>query len=153
MKLNRRSFLAVATSALTAAGAATLWPLRALADWVRPEQAFQAKSLQDALAALGGPAEQASGIAFQTPEIAENGAVVPVSVKSSIPGTEQIAILVEVNPTPLAALFSFADGAEPTINTRVKVSKTGRLYAAVKAQGKLYVVSRETKVTLGGCGG
>lgn len=153
MRMHRRSFIAIATSALTAASASALWPLRALAEWTRPVQAFQAKTLQDALAALGGPAQRSSDIAFNSPEIAENGAVVPVGIQSGIPGTEQIAILVEQNPSPLAAVFDIPEGTEPTVNTRVKVSKTSRLYVAVKAQGKLYLTSRETKVTLGGCGG
>lgn len=153
MRMHRRSFIAFVTSAASAAAASALWPLRALADWVRPVQAFQAKALQDALAALGGPAQQSDAIAFLSPEIAENAAVVPVAVQSTVPGTEQIAILVEQNPTPLAAVFYFPDGTEPVVNTRVKVSKTSRLFVAVKAQGKLHFTSRETKVTLGGCGG
>lgn len=153
MRMHRRSFIAFVSSAATAAAASALWPLRALADWVRPVEAFKAKALEDALAALGGPGQPSDAIVFHSPEIAENGAVVPVGIQSSIPGTEQIAILVEENPTPLAAVFYFPEGAEPTVNTRVKVSKTSRLVVAVKAQGKLHLASRQTKVTLGGCGG
>ena len=149
MNLHRRSFLAVTAAAVTAA----LWPWRAFAQWVRPQAAFEAKGLESAFAAMGGTPEPSNDISFITPEIAENGAVVPVNVTSTIPGTTEIAILVEMNPNPLAALFVFADGTEASVQTRVKVSQTCKLHAVVRANGKLYGTSRESKVTLGGCGG
>lgn len=153
MNLHRRSFLTMSASMLAVATAAALWPLRALAQFARPDAAFEAKAFDAAFASLGGTPEPSSEITFMTPEIAENGAVVPVSITSKIPGTDQIAILVEVNPNPLAALFMIPEGTEPTVSTRVKVAQTGKLHAAVRAGGKWYSTSRETKVTLGGCGG
>lgn len=153
MNPQRRSFLAMGASIVALATTAALWPLRALAEWVRPDKAFEAKGLDATFAALGATPEPSTEINFMTPEIAENGAVVPVSVTSKIPGTEQIAILVEMNPNPLAALFMIPEGTEPSISTRVKVAQTCKLHAAVYAGGKWYGTARETKVTLGGCGG
>jgi len=153
MSLNRRSFLVSGASALALLAVAAAWPMRALAKLVRPEAAFAATNVKDALAGIGGSAEASAQIVFQTPEIAENGAVVPVSVTSNIPGTDQISILVEANPNPLVAVFSIPEGTLPAVQTRVKVAQTCNLTAVVRANGKNYSVSRETKVTLGGCGG
>ncbi|MCB1601470.1 MAG: thiosulfate oxidation carrier protein SoxY [Lysobacterales bacterium] len=153
MNMHRRSFLAMSASLVAVATTAALWPLRALAEWVRPQAAFEAKALDAVYASLGGTPEDSDQITFMSPEIAENGAVVPVSVSSKIAGTDQIAILVEMNPNPLAALFLIPEGTEPGVSTRVKVAQTCRLQALVHADGKWYRSSRETKVTLGGCGG
>jgi len=149
MSLQRRSFLTLLGLAVSAA----VWPLRALAQLVRPDAAFAAKALDAVYAGLGGTPEESSEITFLTPEIAENGAVVPVNVSSKIAGTDQIAIVVELNPNPLVAVFMIPDGTEPAVQTRVKVAQTCKLHALVRANGKWYSTSRETKVTLGGCGG
>ena len=117
--------------------------------------AFDSKTLDDTFKALGG------GGAAQTrryhdhdaPDIAENGAVVPVGVESSCPETESIALLVEKNPNPLAAAFDIPAGTEPSVTTRVKMGQSSNVYALVKADGKFYVAKKEIKVTLGGCGG
>ena len=90
---------------------------------------------------------------FQTPDIAENGAVVPVGITSNIPKTESIAILIEKNPNMLAAVFDIPQGTEPSVSTRVKMAQTSNVYALVKADGRYHVTSKEIKVTLGGCGG
>jgi sulfur-oxidizing protein SoxY len=153
MNMHRRSFLAMTASVVAVATTAALWPLRALAEWVRPQAAFEAKALDVVYASLGGTPEDSDQITFMSPEIAENGAVVPVSVSSKIAGTDQIAILVEMNPNPLAALFIIPEGTEAGVSTRVKVGQTCNLQALVRADGKWYRTSRETKVTLGGCGG
>ena len=79
--------------------------------------------------------------------------MVPVSVNSRVPKTEQILLLVEKNPNPMAASFHVPEGTEPFVSTRVKVSQTCNIHAVVKADGKFYSTHRETKVTLGGCGG
>lgn len=149
----RRHFLFRAAALCSLAGMAALAPLRAFAEWVRPQAAFDAKVLDEVFQGLGGTPEESTEIEFSSPEIAENGAVVPVSVTSKLPGTDQISILVEMNPNPLAAVFNFPEGTEPAIQTRVKMAQTCRLYAVVRANGKLYSSWRETKVTLGGCGG
>jgi sulfur-oxidizing protein SoxY len=118
--------------------------------------AFNAQSVADVLKALGaGTPVATTGVTWgSTPEIAENGAVVPVSVTSKLPGTDSIAILIEKNPSKLAALFQFLPGTEPTLSTRVKISESSNVYALVKTKdGKHYLATREIKVTLGGCGG
>ena len=119
------------------------------------KQAFEVKSLADAVKAMGGssPAESKDIQFANTPDIAENGAVVPFTIVSKIPKTEQIALLVEKNPNILSASFTIPEGTEPWINTRVKMGQTSNVIALVKADGKYYYTSKEVKVTLGGCGG
>ena len=127
-------------------------PGSARADWNK--QAFETKSLNDAVKALGGaPPIESKDVVLTSPDIAENGAVVPFTVQSKLPKTESIALLVEKNPTILAANFQIPDGTEPWVNTRIKMGQTSNVYALVKADGKYYYASKEVKVTLGGCGG
>lgn len=117
--------------------------------------AFETKSLSDAVKAMGGgaPAES-KDITITSPDIAENGAVVPFTIASKIPNTESIALLVEKNPNILAASFNIPAGTEPWVNTRVKMGQTSNVIALVKtADGKFYYAPKEVKVTLGGCGG
>jgi len=116
--------------------------------------AFTAKDIADAIKNAGyGGATESSDIVIKAPDIAENGAVVPVSATSNIPGTTSMAIFVEKNPAPMIANFEFSNGAEPYISTRIKMAKTSIVRVAVKAGGKNYTSSREVKVTIGGCGG
>ena len=122
------------------------------ADW--NQKAFEAKNLKDALGALGaGNPVNSNDIVMTAPEIAENGAVVPISAASKLPGTESISILIAKNPTALAASFDIPAGTEPTVSTRVKMAETSDVYVLVKAQGKYYTTKKEIKVTIGGCGG
>lgn len=115
--------------------------------------AFEGKNLDEVLKAFGGAAAEKSGeVSLNAPDIAENGAVVPVSVSTTLKATE-IAIVVEKNPNALAAHFSLPAGAEPFVTTRVKMGQTSNVLALVKADGKWFVASKEVKVTLGGCGG
>ena len=148
---------------LKTGGGLTLLSLVAAAGWLRPGEAFaewnkaafEAKTLDDTLKALGSSGSTPSkDIAFvATPDIAENGAVVPIGIASSIPKTESIAILIEKNPNMLAAVFDIPLGTDPAINTRVKMGQSSNVYALVKADGKYYAAVKEIKVTLGGCGG
>ena len=149
---------------LKTGGGITLLALVAAAGWLKPSDAmaqawnkaaFDAKTMDETMKALGGAAPaQSKDITFvSTPDIAENGAVVPVGVTSAIPKTESIAILVEKNPNMLAASFDIPAGTEPSVTTRVKMGQSSNVYALVKADGKYYVASKEIKVTLGGCGG
>lgn len=116
--------------------------------------AFTAKETADAINNAGyGGATESSDIVLKVPDIAENGAVVPVSATSNIPGTTSMAIFVEKNPTPMIANFEFSNGAEAYIATRVKMAKTSIVRVTVKAGGKNYTKGREVKVTIGGCGG
>jgi sulfur-oxidizing protein SoxY len=116
--------------------------------------AFEAKSLADVVKALGGtPPAESKDIVITAPDIAENGAVVPVGVASKIPNTQTVHILVEKNPNTLAAGFTIPAGTEANIATRIKMGQTSNVYAVVKAGDKYFVASKEIKVTLGGCGG
>ncbi len=154
MTMNRRQTLQAGLSASTMG-------LLLSAGIVTPAQAqsankagFEAKTLKDALASLGAaPAAGGAQITITSPDIAENGAVVPVGVTSEIAGTSDIYILVEKNPFPLSAGFSIPAGTEANVQTRVKMGQSSNIYAVVKANGKLYSSVKETKVTLGGCGG
>lgn len=143
-------------------GMALLWgliaagvirPGRALAaDWNKA--AFDTRTVADTIKALGGSAAtEGKAITLTAPDIAENGAVVPVTVTSELPKTESIAVLIEKNPNTLAASFDIPEGTEPTVSTRVKMGQSSNVYALVKADGKFYMASKEIKVTLGGCGG
>jgi sulfur-oxidizing protein SoxY len=114
--------------------------------------AFDATSVQDALSALGGIPAVGSEIVLTIPDTAENGALVPVSVACSLPGTREMFIVVESNPNPLVVRFSIPEGTEPFVATRIKMADTGNVYAVVKAQGKLYSACQRTQVTVGGCG-
>jgi len=117
--------------------------------------AFDTKSLNDAVKAMGGAgAAESKDITITSPDIAENGAVVPFTIASKVPNTAAIAILVEKNPNILAANFDIPQGTEPWVNTRVKMGQTSNVIALVKtADGKFHYASKEVKVTLGGCGG
>jgi sulfur-oxidizing protein SoxY len=116
--------------------------------------AFDTKSLQDTVKAFGGAAAtETKDIAITSPDIAENGAVVPVAVMSKLGKTESISILVEKNPNALSASFDIPGGTEPFVSTRVKMGQTSNVYALVKADGKYFYATKEIKVTLGGCGG
>jgi sulfur-oxidizing protein SoxY len=122
--------------------------------WAWNKAAFETKSLNDAVKAMGGTAAaESKDIAINSPDIAENGAVVPFTIQSKLPKTEQMALLVEKNPNIVAASFNIPDGTEPWVNTRVKMGQTSNFIALVKADGKFYYTVKEVKVTLGGCGG
>ena len=118
------------------------------------QTAFGGKSLEEIVKALGGgsytPTKAVSWGA--TPDIAENGAAVQVSVTSALPKTESIAIVIEKNPGPLAAQFEVPPGTDPTIVTRFKMAQTSNIHAVVKSDGKYFVATREIRVTFGGCG-
>ena len=155
MNIVRRSFLKLAGSvgALAAFGAAGL--LRSAGAWAAPwnKAGFESKAFADAMKNLGvtNPAESRD-IAITAPDIAENGAVVPVAVTSRIPNTEQISILAEKNPFPLAATFDVANGSEGYVSTRIKMGQTSDVWAVVKAGGKYFTARKEVKITVGGCG-
>jgi sulfur-oxidizing protein SoxY len=129
-------------------------PLVAFADADWNDKAFAAKSLDDVVKAFGGAsAAESADIALSVPEIAENGAVVPVSVDSKLAKTQSIAILVENNPSALSAQFDIPEGTDPSISTRVKMGETSNIIALVKTDTGYFYASRQVKVTLGGCGG
>lgn len=148
--------------ALKSGGALGLFGVLVAAGLITPEvaqaawdkTAFDAKTMDDALKALGaGKPADAKDVQINAPDIAENGAVVPVAVKSTLPGTEFIAILIEKNPSMLAASFTLPEGTAADVSTRVKMGQTSNVFALVKAGGSFYMTTKEIKVTLGGCGG
>ena len=154
--MQRRQFLkgTLAGSAVAVAvGAGLLSPRSVLAAW--PTSAFEAKSVNDALSGLFGKAEAADSkdIEIKAPDIAENGAVVPVSVTTKIAGVTGIALLASTNATPLAANFAFGQNVNGYISTRIKMAKTSDVVAIVKAGDKMYTNKKNVKVTIGGCGG
>lgn len=117
-------------------------------------RAFEGKSLEDVVKAMGGSKfAESREVSLNGPDIAENGAVVPVGVSSNLPNTEFIAILVEKNPNALAAGFTILPGTVANVSTRIKMGSTSVLHALVKADGQWFFASKEVKVTLGGCGG
>ena len=99
-----------------------------------------------------GSSDKSSAVTLNAPDIAENGAVVPVGITTTLKA-EQMAILVEKNPSSLAAQFFIPAGTEPFVTTRIKMGQTSNVYALVKADGKWSMAVKEVKVTLGGCGG
>lgn len=150
---------------LKSGGGLSFFALLAAAGWIDPaaaataeswnSAAFQTHDMDSTLKALGDgkPVPSANVVFFSTPDIAENGAVVPIGITSKVPNTESIAILIEKNPNMLAALFDLPPGTDSSLSTRVKMRETSNVYALVKAGGNYYMTSKEIKVTLGGCGG
>ena len=129
-----------------------LKPLAALAAW--NQEAFGAKSAAEALKSLGiGAGAPTKDLRIEAPEIAENGAVVPIEISSAIPGTSAIVVLIEKNPFPLAGRFEFKEGALPFVKLNVKMGETSDVRVVAEAGGKHYTATREIKVTIGGCGG
>jgi sulfur-oxidizing protein SoxY len=155
MNALRRNVLKSAAGAGTVAvavAAGLLKPTLAMAG--APRSAFEAKNVGDALKGMGATgAADSKDITIKAPDIAENGAVVPVEVTSGIADTTSIAIIAEKNATPLVADFDMANGAQGFISTRIKMGQTSLVRAVVTAGGKSYTATKEVKVTIGGCGG
>ena len=125
------------------------------AAWAFNKDAFDAKSIADALKAFGaGSPTESKDVTLTAPDIAENGAVVPLGVATTLTGIKQMLILVEKNPSALVAKFDVTDSVEPNFLTRAKMGQTSDVYAvAITADGKALFAKKEVKVTLGGCGG
>jgi len=148
MRLQRRTLI---RSLLTAAAvlAVPRWLFAA-----RPDAAFDADNSESVVKDLfDGPIVESDQITLKVPDIAENGAVVPVSVKTALTDVESISVLVENNPTPLVALFELSPQSVPDISVRMKMGESSVVRTVVKAGGKYYSTSKEVKVTIGGCGG
>lgn len=144
----------MATGAVAlAASSGLLIPGRVLAAWNK--EAFDAKDVQSAMkGAIGTELTEASDqIKIKAPDIAENGAVVPVTVSTTMSGVTSITILSEKNGTPLVAKFNLKGKAEPFVSTRIKMGKTSNVIAICESGGKFYSARKEVKVTIGGCGG
>ena len=156
MNLLRRKFLQRASfvgAAVTLAGTTIVLPKRAVAAYARA--AFEAQDVSGALTnSLGSDQHsQSDQIKLKAPDIAENGAVVPISVSSSLKNVDAISIVASTNPAPLTSTYTLSSACEPFVSTRIKMGKTSDVIAVVKANGKLYSATKEVKVTIGGCGG
>ena len=114
---------------------------------------YEVKTLAEALKAVGGTPANSDQVTVVAPDIAENGAVVPVGATSKLPNTTEMYLIVEKNPTPLSCGFMIPAGTAADVQTRLKMGQSTNVIAVVKADGKLYSATKETKVTLGGCGG
>jgi sulfur-oxidizing protein SoxY len=150
---DRREWLK--SSAAVAALLAGLGPRAVWAQAGWNKAAFEAKSLGDAVKALGGgQPTPSSEVVLQAPDIAENGAVVPIAATVSAAGVKRVLLLVEKNPNALAGVFELTDAVEPAVRTNVKMGQTSNVYAvAITADNKVLYAEKEVKVTLGGCGG
>ena len=154
--MKRRTFLkgTVTTGVLSVAiGAGLLKPSEVLAAW--PEDAFSQKTMADAIKSVagGGAAADSGDIKIKAPDIAENGAVVPITVSTGMTGVEKISVFVEQNPQPLAASFDLTSSCDGFISTRIKMGKTSDVVAVIQAGGKSFQAKKTVKVTIGGCGG
>jgi len=155
MNTLRRNVLRGAGSAsavAVAVAAGLLKPTEVMAAWNKA--AFEAKDMDDAMKGMGASgAVDSKAITIKAPDIAENGAVVPVEVTSTLPNTTNISIFAEKNGTPLVGSFAFSNGAPGYVSTRIKMGTTSLVRAVVTAGGKTYTAAKEVKVTIGGCGG
>lgn len=151
--LRRTLLKGITTSGLLVAAiaAGALRPSRVLAaDWNKG--GFEAKDIASVLKAIDAvSATESRDIVINAPDIAEDGAMVPIEVISNIPGTLSIAVVVEKNPYPLAAQFDFSNGTLPQVSLRLKMSQTSQVIVSAKAGGKVYIARTEIKVTVGGC--
>jgi len=151
----RRTFLQLTAGA---GALATAWSAGLLATgWARAatwnKAGFESKALADVMKSLGATgAAESKEIVITAPDIAENGAVVPIAVTSRLAKTQQISIVAEKNPFPLAATFDLAGGGEGYVSARIKMGQTSDVWAVVKADGGYYVAKKEVKITVGGCG-
>jgi len=151
--LNRRQAMTHSMQVAALLAAAGLLPATAQAAWEKA--AFDAKNMAELMKAIGGgaPAES-KDVTITGPDIAENGAVVPVGASTSLPGAKRLLILVEKNPAMLTALFDVTDSVDANFSTRVKMGQSSNVYAVAQMNdGKVLYAVKEVKVTLGGCGG
>ena len=149
----RREMLARSAAVAALLASTGMLPAHAQAAWNKA--AFDAKKIDDVSKALGiAKPVESSEISFTAPDIAENGAVVPIAASTTLPGVKRIAFLIEKNPTTLAGVFEFSDAVETSVSTRVKMAQTSNVLAvAITGDGKVLFAQKEVKVTLGGCGG
>ena len=151
MKISRRNFIqaSIYTGSLLAVGKGLISSL-ALAEW--PSAAFDETEYEPALKGLIGDQELLEGhVKIDAPDIAENGATVPVKVSSDLGNVEWISILGDKNPRPWISRFYFHGKTKPFVSTRIKLRESSNIVAIVKADGKLYMSKSAVKVTAGGC--
>ena len=151
--LNRRELLS--HSAKVAALLATTGLLPQVAHAAYNTAAFEVKTMAELVKMLGGSAPtESKDVTITGPDIAENGAVVPVGVSTALPGVKRLLVLVEKNPSVMSAMFEVSDAVDANFSTRVKMGQSSNVYAvAMMGDGKVLFAQKEVKVTLGGCGG
>jgi sulfur-oxidizing protein SoxY len=151
--LTRRLVLTQSAQVAAMLAAVGLMPQLALAAY--DASAFEAKNMAELMKALGGSAPaESKDVTITGPDIAENGAVVPLGASSALPGVKRMLLLVEKNPAMLAALFDVTDSVEANFSTRVKMGQSSNVFAvAMMNDGRVLYAAKEVKVTLGGCGG
>ena len=151
--LNRREVLSHSATVAGLLATAGLLPTQAQAAF--NAAAFEAKTMADLMKVLGGSAPaESKDVVITGPDIAENGAVVPVGVSTTLPGAKRLLLLVEKNPSVLSAMFNVTDAVDASFSTRVKMGQSSNVYAvAMMADGSVKFAGKEVKVTLGGCGG
>ncbi len=151
--LNRRDLLSHSTRLAALLASAGLLPQAAQAAY--NAAAFEAKTMAELAKLLGGSAPaESKDVTITGPDIAENGAVVPVGVATALPGARRLLVLVEKNPSVLSAMFDVSDAVDANFATRVKMGQSSNVYAvAMLADGRVLFAQKEVKVTLGGCGG
>ena len=154
--MNRRKFLKnslMTAVALTTFSGLLLKPKNVFAAW--PKASFDITDLNESIKSVYGHNDlsETTKVKLKAPDIAENGAIVPINVKTSLKNVESIMIFVENNPQPLSSGYNLTPKSLPVIGTRIKMGKTSKIIAAVKSEGKIFSASKEVKVTIGGCGG
>ena len=149
----RRDMMQRSAAVAALLAAAGVLPAHAQSAWSKA--AFEGKSIDEVIKGLGiAKPVESKDIVFTAPDIAENGAVVPIAASTTLPGVKRIAFLVEKNPTTLAGIFEFSDAVETSVATRIKMGQTSNVLAvAIMGDGKVLYAQKEVKVTLGGCGG
>jgi sulfur-oxidizing protein SoxY len=155
MNISRRTFLKLTGGAGAFAAAFAAGLVASGQAWAATwnKAGFESKALADAMKSLGATgAAESKDIIITAPDIAENGAVVPVAIMSKLPNTQQISIVAEKNPFPLAATFDISGGSEGYVSARIKMGQTSDVWAVVKADGKYFTARKEVKITVGGCG-
>jgi len=155
MNRSRRTTLQVAGSAGLYTALVSIGLLRPGAAAAQAlDQAFKTAGVAATLKAMGADgAAESKDVVIVAPDIAENGAVVPVGIKSNLPKTQMMALLVEKNPNALAGAYDILEGTDPEVSMRIKMGQRSDVVALVKADGKFYMAKKEVKVTIGGCGG
>ena len=151
--MNRRALLSHSAKVAGLLAGAGLLPQAAQAAY--NTQAFEVKTMAELVKALGGSAPvESKDVTLTAPDIAENGAVVPVAMATTLAGVKRMMVLVEKNPSVLSAMFDVSDGVDANFSTRVKMGQSSNVYAvAMTGDGKVLFAQKEVKVTLGGCGG
>lgn len=146
---NTRRLLVKGILAAAALAAAPVWAL------TRNKTAFAATDADAALKALFGdkPITESDEVGLKVPDIAENGAVVPVTVSTTLAGAKTLSIVVAANPNPLSASFTLLPGAGPEVSTRIKMGESSDVIAAVETDAGVFTARKNVKVTIGGCGG